>query len=55
MDKQLIDHGIKNEYQKIRIPLSVLKHLSENTTDYNIEKLIKFLEDYVNIFDGKDK
>jgi lysylphosphatidylglycerol synthetase-like protein (DUF2156 family) len=55
MDKQLIEHGIKNEYQKIRMSLSVLKHLSENTTDHNIEKLIKFLEDFFNELDGKDK
>lgn len=55
MDKQLIEHGIRNEYQKIRMSLSVLKHLSENTTDHNIEKLIKFLEYFFNELDRKDK
>lgn len=55
MDKQLIEHGIKNEYQKIRMSLSVLKHLLEKTTDHNIKKLIKFLENYFNELDRKDK
>lgn len=55
MDKRLIEHGIKNEFQKIRMSLSVLKHLSENTNDHKIEKLIKFLEDYFNDLDKNDK